>query len=191
MSEKAKKGGFKNVPPVQLLDMAAAQGNYKHYNTPGATAARKEWFNHIKDDNDALKNITLDHFNAGIDIYGGPDTPDAKDFKKSIGNKRLDIIAQYEFSHGNATSVKEHLKDTMKKKQPSDFAAFNTQTWQNQDFKDALTEYLNDLQSKQPFVPPQGGKQAKLGGGERVQEMITRAVMNDPDKSEIIGSWTP
>ena len=207
MSERAKKAKYKKVSADQLLQMAAAEGKYGGFNTPNATAARREWFSFLKEEkgnDDALKALSLRQFETAISLFGGAGSSEAEDFKKAITNKRIDIIAEYNDSYGEekweeevgedgkkknkkiagkGAGIPENILSLLrKKKEAREIANIHDIVWENKNFQKALKEYIEVLNTE---IPP-NKETKKPGGGQQLKGSLENAVRGNKKKMEIL-----
>lgn len=200
MSETAKRGKYKNVPPTQLLQMAAGESQYSKFKTPGATTSRKEWFNFLKEDDKALAQMTLDQYSVAIDLLGGPKTNDAIEFRKSIAKKRPDLAVEYDIKSKKLRDdprIKAALLfKEIRTKSTKDLSQMADKAWQNQGFQDALKLKMKVLDKSDPAVKagevPPGSptdtpplKKSKAAGGTIFANTLRKSVGGDYRKLKI------
>ncbi len=207
MSERARKANYKQVPASRLLQMAAAEGEYSGFNTPNATAARREWFSFLKEEkgnDEALKELNAEQFKTAMDLFGGAGSSEAEDFKKAIANKRPDVVAEYENEYGKEYKVGDeeygkkgkgagvalNIRGIIGKKKVSDIANMLTETWDTEEFQAALEDYLVDLERQSPPKKTPDGKIKKPGGGQQFKGNLENAVRGNIKKMKVLEGIT-
>ena len=211
MSELAKKGKYKNIKPTELLQMAAGEGRYSKFKTPGATTSRKEWFNFLKEDDRALTQMTLDQYGVAIDLMGGPKTNDAAEFRKAIVKKRPDLAVEYDIGQDikskkirdddpriNEIRKRARFYKEIRTKSARDLSQMADKAWQNQGFQEGLKMKIENLDRSDPPVKqgaelPDGtkAKKSKAAGGTVFQNTLRKSVGGDYKKLKIARNLRP
>lgn len=185
MSERAAKGKYGAVKPDTLIDMAAAKPPYDKYVSNNARSARKEWFKHIQENDRALNSakFDVDVYGAAIDIMGGRNAVEARDFQKSVSEKRPDIVGQYNARtdrrfRGNAAVA---IHDIVKNKPPADVAKYLTRAWQDPLLQRALSHKI----AKMNRLPPVRVRGRDVSPGQIFKSNLQRSVAHDREKLRI------
>ncbi|MFN7088657.1 MAG: hypothetical protein ACK4NX_02470, partial [Candidatus Paceibacteria bacterium] len=99
MLDLAQRGGFKGISATQILDMASGKGTYEFLNTTAGINIRKKLFKALVGDKEipgldqALAKMDVNHLKQAIDLLGGDKTNEAAKYKKTLAEKRPDIVA--------------------------------------------------------------------------------------------------
>ncbi len=184
MSERAAKGNYGGVDRDQLVQMAAANTPaYARFRSPKTTAARKEWFDFIKKDDKALGSgfFNVGAFTESMDLLGGSNTNEGKEFRKEVAKKRPDIVGQYDLTHPPTTPPPADLPDAIfgviSKKSPDDLKDVLKEAM-TPDFGDALRKLFVQKQTASPPSP------RYPGGGVDFKRRLVNAL--DPARSAIV-----
>ncbi len=206
MVEAGIKGKLRNIPPLQALQMAAGEGRYSKFKTPGATTSRKKMFNFLKDEDKALAQMTVDQYAVAIDLLGGPKTNDAIEFRKAIAKKRPDLAVEYDIKSKKLKDdprIKAALLfKEIRTKSAKDLSQMADRAWQNQGFQDALKLKIKVLDRSDPAVkagevPPESPpgtpplKKSKAAGGTVFQNTLRKSVGGDYKKLRIARELRP
>lgn len=159
MLEKAGKGKYRNVKGDQLLAMASGEGAFSGFkDRPTATTTRRILFNAIKENDDALKAMSVPQLQEAISLMGGDSSNESKEFIKAVANKRPDLVGQYKasISKGENKSwiaLRETYK-TIKDKKPGDLAEALDKAWDSELLQNAVKIKASILNKRQPLVRP-------------------------------------
>ncbi len=212
MSDRAKKGKYKNVSPDQLLRMATAEPPFENLKKPGAIAARKEWLNNIKGNDKALEMMTLSQFESSLSLMGGPQTKDAQDLREALAKKRIDLVIDYDIKKkrekgevvGPYTRAATLYK-AMEKMTARDIGKMSSKIFEDKDFQRAVAYRIRKTQEDDPayrkgqvikdsdgkeIIGPDGKpvRQRKdySGGGSNLKATLKEAVRGDKKKLKIL-----
>src|SRR3989344_1637317 len=133
LSKKAKGAKYKNVNPIQILQMAAAEGEYARFAVPQAVGLRKEWFDFVVGEDRSIDIMTAKQYGIAIKLMGDKETKEGSDFRKKLMKKRPDIVMEYETADMTAEKRLEAWRKEFAKPDltPSDVGKLPLAAWNN------------------------------------------------------------
>ena len=154
LSKKAKGAKYKNVNPIQILQMAAAEGEYARFAVPQAVGLRKEWFDFVVGEDRSIDIMTAKQYGIAIKLMGDKETKEGSDFRKKLMKKRPDIVMEYETADMTAEKRLEAWRKEFAKPDltPSDVGKLPLAAWNNPAFQEALGNHIQKLQNEDEYL---------------------------------------